>query len=95
MDNYPNYNVLAINAPASGGAETVTQVDCDFIAYAKNDGVVDVQIAFDQPNARATVATKPFTIKASESISNIPIRTGYIALKSTGAVSAVRILCLF
>lgn len=95
MDSFPNYNVLSANAPVSTGAETVTAFDCDFIAYIKNDGAVDVLVAFDQPSAKATVATKPFTLKTGESIHDIPIRTANIALKSTGAASAVRILGLF
>jgi hypothetical protein len=92
---YPNYSVVSQNAPISGGGESVVAFNADTVVFLKNDGAVDVLIAFDTPAGPASTTRKPITLKAGEVMSNLPFRTANIAMISTGAASAVRAIGLF
>lgn len=90
---FGNYSYVAQNAPDSAGAESVVAFNADCVSFLKNDGAVDITIAFDTPAGPASVTRKPITVKAGEVYANaLPVRTANIASKSTGAVSAFRIL---
>lgn len=89
---YQNYSVLSQNAPANGGSESVVAFNADCVSFLKNDGAVDVLVAFDTPAGPATTTRKPFTLKAAEVMQNINVRTANIAMISTGAASAVRVI---
>lgn len=90
---YQNYSVIGQNAPANPGTgEVVLAFNADCVPFMKNDGAVDVLVAFDTPAGPATTTRKPITLKAGELMTNLPFRTANIALFSTGAVSAVRII---
>lgn len=92
---YQNYSVVSQNAPISGGGESVVAFNADCVVFLKNDGAVDVLVAFDTPAGPASTTRKPFTLKAGEVMTNLPFRTASIAMISTGAVSAVRAIGLF
>lgn len=92
---YSNYSYVAQNAPISGGGESVVAFNADCVSFIKNDGAVDVLIAFDTPAGPASTTRKPITLKAAEAMTNLPFRTANIAMISTGAVSAVRVIGQF
>lgn len=92
MAEFGNYSFLNFAYADSVSAETKVAFIASFVAFIKNDGAADVDVAFDTPSSAATVATKPIRIKAGETFQNIPARTQSIAAKSVGAAGNLRVL---
>lgn len=90
---FQHQSFVSSPAPATGGVDSVIAFNADLIPFMKNDGAVDVLVSFDNNGKLATTAAAgiPYTLKAGETWTFVPVRTAHVALHSTGAASAVRI----